>query len=76
VEFEPQQGERGVPWVGLAVVLGLLGLGIAYLWSQASEYRRTGSPRQRLAEAEQALKEGRITPQEFQERCESIMAEM
>lgn len=76
VEYETDGKDRGTQWLGLLVVVGLLGLGVGYLWSQARRYRQIGSPRQRLVEVEKEFADGKITLEEYQRRCEAILAEM
>lgn len=72
-----EQGEsEDEQWLGLLLVLGLLGLGVGYLWLQAKNYRRVGSPRQRLLELEKEYQDEKIPLEEYQQRCEAIMAEM
>lgn len=68
---EPRSG-----WVGGLLLAALLGLGIWHLWQQMQKHRREGSPRQHLEALERDLKEGKITPEQFQVRADLIMAEM
>jgi hypothetical protein len=62
---------------GLALVGGLLAVGVWHLWSQVRADRRAGSsPRQRLQRLEEDYKAGRLSPEEYRRQLEAISAEL
>ena len=70
--------ERGDSWWGGAIFIALLlGVGGWHIWSQIRlDLKGGGGPRRRLRDLETALKQGKITQAEFQQRAERLWAEL
>ncbi len=64
-------------WAGAVFIALLLSLGVWHIWSQIRLDRKgEGGPRRRLRNLETALKQGKITQAEFQQRAERLWAEL
>ena len=63
-------------WGGLFIVL-LVGIGLWHVWSQIQlDLKGEGSPRRRLRELEEQVKQGVITEEEFKRQAEQIWPEL
>ncbi|MEW6756260.1 MAG: hypothetical protein AB1505_35595, partial [Candidatus Latescibacterota bacterium] len=72
----PEDGQ-GRHRAGLALVGGLLAVGVWHLWSQIRlDPRGRSSPRYSLHQLEEDLKAGRIAPEEYRRQAEAISAEL
>jgi len=76
IEYNLEPVAQSSGWGGMALISGLLGLGIWYLWQQVRRHRREGSPRQKLQELERELREGRLSQEEYAKKAEALWAEM
>lgn len=63
-------------WIWAAIVVGMLGLGIWHLISQARKNLRYGSPRQWLEVVDREFQEGIISKEERDSRIEEISARL
>ena len=70
-----QVGNGDSRWGGLLIVL-LIGVGLWHIWSQVQLDLKGTSPRRRLRQLEEELKQGEITEEEFRHRAEQIWPEL
>lgn len=73
-----EREERGnARWVGLIFMALLIGVGLWHGWSQIQlDINGGGSPRRRLQDLDEMLKQGKITEEEFRDRSERIWPEL
>ncbi len=64
------------PYTWVAVVALLLSAGGWHLVDQARRHRRDGSPRQRIADLEEQLEQGKIDPDRFRREVEQLSTEL
>ena len=64
------------PYTWIFVVILLLGAGGWHLVDQARRHRRHGSPRQRIADLERELEQGKIDPDRFRREVEQLSTEL
>ena len=71
---QPQPERRDWPWAALVALL--LAGGIWHLVSQARRHRQTGSPRQRLLEADRRFNDGELSRKQYDELVSELNAEL
>lgn len=63
-------------WTGWALMAALLGVGLYYVVSQARSSKRHDSPRSRLKQLDLALKQGKISREDYDRQAGAISAEL
>ena len=74
---EIREGKASPWWKGFFFIAILIGVGLWHIWTQIQLDRKgKGSPRRRLRELEEELKQSKITEEEYRNRAEKLWAEL